>query len=82
MGACYATDSADEAAGPMLRPGPCNREEGRQMAEDEIVRIMRGLREIHRQMVDVRPDLGNRLNDLIEQLGELEIAIEFESYSQ
>ena len=79
MGACYAADSSDEAAGPILLARPRDRLEGSAMVSDEICRIMRRLREIEREMVRcrVRPDLANRLQDIIEQLGDLDIEIEF-----
>ena len=85
MGQCYATDSSDEAAGPILRPRPRNRDEGSEMVTDEIRRIMAALREIEREMRRgrVRPDLADRLEDIIMQLGDLDIAIDYlESDSQ
>ena len=78
MGACYSADSSDEAAGPILLARPRDRLEGSAMVSDEICRIMRRLREIEREMRRgrVRPDLANRLEDIIMQLGDLDIAIE------
>ena len=84
MGACYATDRSDEAAGPTLRPLPSNREEGSILVSDEIHRIMWALREIEQEMrrCHVRPNLATRLEEIIMRLGDLGTAIElFESNS-
>ena len=85
MGACHSglVDSGDEAAGPVLQERPRDRLEGSQMVSEEIIRIMRLLREIEREMSHSRPDLADRLHDVINQLGDLNIDIDyFESDSE
>jgi len=79
MGACHSglADSGDEAAGPVLQAPARDRQEGSQMVSEEIIRIMRLLGEIERELFRCRPDLGDRLQDVIEQLGDLNIEIEY-----
>ena len=85
MGACHSglVDSGDEAAGPVLQERPRDWQEGSRMVSEEIIRIMRLLREIEREMSHSRPDLADRLHDVINQLGDLNIDIDyFESDSE
>ncbi len=79
MGACHSglAGSGDEAAGPVLQARPRDRLEGSQMVSEEIIRIMRRLGEIEREVFRCRPDLAYRLQDIIEQLGDLDIEIEY-----
>ena len=79
MGACHSglVDSGDEAAGPVLQERPRDRLEGSRMVSEEIIRIMRRLGEIEREVFRCRPDLAHRLQDIIEQLGDLDIEIEY-----
>ena len=79
MGACHSglVDSGDEAAGPVLQAPARDRQEGSQMVSEEIIRIMRRLGEIERELFHCRPDLAHRLRNIIEQLGDLDVEIEF-----
>ncbi len=79
MGACHSglADSGDEGAGPVLQAPARDRLEGSQMVSEEIIRIMRRLGEIERELFRCRPDLAHRLQDIIEQLGDLDIEIEY-----
>ncbi len=79
MGACHSglVDSGDEAAGPVLQERPRDWQEGSRMVSEEIIRIMRRLGEIERELFRCRPDLAHRLRNIIEQLGDLDVEIEY-----
>ena len=85
MGACHSglADPGDEAAGPVLHAPARDRIEGSEMVSEEIVRIMRLLREIERDMSHYSPELGGRLHDVIQRLGDLNEEIDhFQSDSE
>ncbi len=79
MGACHSglVDSGDEAAGPVLQERPRDWQEGSRMVSLELVRIMRVLGGIERELFHCRPDLAHRLRNIIEQLGDLDVEIEY-----
>jgi len=79
MGACHSglAVPGDEAAGPVLHAPARDRQEGSEMVLEEIIRIMRLLRDIEREVSRSRPDLGDRLHDVINQLGDLNIEIDY-----